>query len=149
MFSVLKSAVNSENNIESLILDSFPSSRITDFSVRQIPSKFGENENYFQGILVEKYNDNSSNSVNIDVRENLDIRHERKEEMMDEDNKSESKEKLKIKISEINSENTENFFTNLKKGNRMIVGGEEKLMEKGTNVCLCMCLYLCALVFQI
>jgi hypothetical protein len=139
MFSILKSAVSTENSIESLISNSFPSSHITDFSVRQIPLKVGENENYFQGILVEKYNDNSLNSVNIDVvRGNLNIPNERKDEILNENNKSESKEKTKMEISETKAENTEKYFTDLKKGNKTIVGGEEKLMEKGMNVCLCM-----------
>lgn len=148
MFSVLKSAVNTENCIESLILDSFPSSPITDFSIRQIPLKFSENENYFQGILVEKYNDNLSNSVNIDVAyENLNVRNERKGEILDENNKSESKEKTEIETSEMNSKNTEIDFTDLKKGNKLIVGGEEESKEKGTNVCLCVYMYLRLLVF--
>jgi hypothetical protein len=137
MLSVLKSVVNKENSIESLLSDSFPSSLITDFFIRQIPLKCSENENYFQGILLEKYNDNSLNSVNIDVvYENLNFRNERNNEILDENNESESKEKTKIETSEMNSENTEKDFTDLKKGNKMILGGEEELMEKGKNVCL-------------
>ena len=146
MFSVSKSAVNTENSIESLISDSFPSSQITDFSVRQIPLKFSENEDYFQGILVEKFKDNSSNSVNIDVvKENLKIRGEKNDDILDEDYRSESKEKTQTATTEVKSENTEKDYTDLKKGNKTIVGGEEELIEKGTNVCLYM--YICISVY--
>lgn len=143
MYSVLKSAVNTEYSVESLIVDTFPSSEITNFSVRQIPLILSEDQDCFQGISVEKYNDNSLGSVNIAVAyEKMKIRGERKDEILGENNKLESKEKSQIAAFVVKSENTEKDFTDLKKGNNMTIGGEEELQEKGR-----MCAYICISVF--
>ena len=63
MYSVLCSDINTENTLESLIALSFPSKSISNFSVRRKPEESVNTEIYFQGILLEKFDENRGESV--------------------------------------------------------------------------------------
>ena len=63
MYSVLRSDINTENSLESLIALSFPSKQISNFSVRIKPVESVNTEIYFQGILLEKFDENRGESV--------------------------------------------------------------------------------------
>ena len=151
MFSVLKSSVNTEISIESLILDSFPSTSTTDFIVRQKPFYSHEDEDYYQGILIEKYNDSKIDFKKIDhVLENSTILTESKKDISNVD--TTLLEKTEFSSYTEKSENTEKNFTYLKNGNEMKSGEDkDKLIEIGMTVCVCVCVcvyvYVCVCVY--